>query len=605
LEWGRRFQRTTIRNAIRDQKNFIAVGTGGIFRSTDDGQVWNYVFIPPAPAPSSTIDLYAITYNGYVYIAAGADGIILSSNDSLSWTIRTSGTTSTITSLIWTGSVFIAAGHGGTILTSPDGITWTTRTSFSSNDIVDIAWNGNLFVAVTTAASGGVIGTSLDGINWTARSTGGLFQQFAITWGNGLFVIVGGNITPGMRAGISTSPDGITWTSNTTQLGVGQYKEVIWTGEFFFAINISGQAIGRIMRSSDGINWTAISPTGLVLEEYSTLLWVSRRLVSTGSAITWTDPMYLLFGSTIQVSNNIFNWTSRSSNRATLNSIAWSGTRFVAVGDNNGTIVTSENLGTWTVRSTSTLHVYLEVIWAGNIFITVGVPNQAGGIAPISWSTDGITWFGISSGTTNTLHSIAGSGSIYAAVGNNGTILTNSLAGIQNNATWTGRSSGTSNPLIKVIWTGSQFIAVGGAGTALTSPDGITWTARSTGLNSTTTLNSIAWSGSIFVAVGTDSSTGLSVVITSADAITWTVRTAPTTRLFSEVIWVGNRFVVVGSDSVFNTSLIITSSDGITWTQVSTSQQRLFGLVATPNRVIAVGFLGAVSTSPPLGYITH
>ncbi|MBI1821274.1 MAG: hypothetical protein HY036_00400 [Nitrospirae bacterium] len=49
--------------------------------------------------------------------------------------------------------------------------------------------------------------------------------------------------------------------------------------------------------------------------------------------------------------------------------------------------------------------------------------------------------------------------------------------------TWTARTSGTTNSLTGVVWSGSQFVAVGGnyqGVVVLTSPDGITWMTRAT-----------------------------------------------------------------------------------------------------------------------------
>ena len=63
-------------------------------------------------------------------------------------------------------------------------------------------------------------------------------------------------------------------------------------------------------------------------------------------------------------------------------------------------------------------------------------------------------------------------------------------------------------------------VAVGAHGTVLTSPDGITWTTRSTG--SAHYLYDVAWTGSQLVAVGAGSS-----VFTSPDAITWKRRYVP------------------------------------------------------------------------------
>ena len=83
------------------------------------------------------------------------------------------------------------------------------------------------------------------------------------------------------------------------------------------------------------------------------------------------------------------------------------------------------------------------------------------------------------------------------------------------------------------------FVAVGFSGTILTSPDGITWTTRTSG--TTYGLNGVTWSGTQFVAVGFSGT-----ILTSLDGITWTSRTSGTTYQLNGVIWSGTQFVAVG-----------------------------------------------------------
>ena len=63
---------------------------------------------------------------------------------------------------------------------------------------------------------------------------------------------------------------------------------------------------------------------------------------------------------------------------------------------------------------------------------------------------------------------------------------------------WTVQSAWTGYDLSGIVWSGTQFVAVGTD--VLTSPDGKTWTSQSSG--SGYNLFSVAWSGSQFAAVG-------------------------------------------------------------------------------------------------------
>jgi hypothetical protein len=70
-------------------------------------------------------------------VAVGANGTILTSPDTVTWTSRVSGTINLLYGVAWSGAEFVAVGFYGTILTSPDGITWTSRFSNSSmNDVL-------------------------------------------------------------------------------------------------------------------------------------------------------------------------------------------------------------------------------------------------------------------------------------------------------------------------------------------------------------------------------------------------------------------------------------------------------------------------------------
>ena len=59
---------------------------------------------------------------------------------------------------------------------------------------------------------------------------------------------------------------------------------------------------------------------------------------------------------------------------------------------------------------------------------------------------------------------------LYAAVGNSGTILTS-----PDGTSWTSRTSGTTEDLYGVTYANSTFVVVGTSGTILTSSDGTTW----------------------------------------------------------------------------------------------------------------------------------
>lgn len=80
-------------------------------------------------------DAYAfrdVMYANGQFVAIRDGGKIMTSPDGLTWTSRSSGTTSSLRTIIWDGSQYVVGGQNGTILTSPNGVTWTWRNSGSS-----------------------------------------------------------------------------------------------------------------------------------------------------------------------------------------------------------------------------------------------------------------------------------------------------------------------------------------------------------------------------------------------------------------------------------------------------------------------------------------
>jgi hypothetical protein len=154
--------------------------------------------------------------------------------------------------------------------------------------------------------------------------------------------------------------------------------------------------------------------------------------------------------------------------------------------------------------------------------------------------------------------------------------------------------------LMDVAWSDDLdlFCAVGlmpfGSPTVLggifTSPDGITWTARTHPKGSD--LYSITWSKDdrIFIAFG--NSDGVDAyIITSPDGINWTERSNPkNAHLQGAADWNGSIVVAVGALESGGDTYMITSSDGINWVERATGiTQGLFGIAWNGKVFVAVG----------------
>ena len=239
---------------------------------------------------------------------------------------------------------------------------------------------------------------------------------------------------------------------------------------------------------------------------------------------------------------------------------------------------------TWTTRTSAADNNWLSITWGGPAgqekFVAVSTTGTGNRVMT---SPDGITWTSRTSAADNEWRDVAWGGTAgqekFVAVASTGAVA-NTGTGTHvmtspDGITWTTRTSAANNDWRDVAWGGpagqEKFVAVSGTGTnnrVMTSPDGITWTTRTSASNNY--WNSVTWGGpagqETFVAV---SNTGTGTrVMTSADGITWTTRTSAADNNWNSVTSGGTsgqeRFVAVASTGTG--TRVMSSADGITWT---------------------------------------
>ena len=98
----------------------------------------------------NTSTFNSVIYANNMFVAVGASGSIVTSNDGVTWTKQTSPVTDKILySVIYANNMFVAVGENGSIVTSNDGVTWTEQTSPVTNKILrSVIYANNMFVVV-------------------------------------------------------------------------------------------------------------------------------------------------------------------------------------------------------------------------------------------------------------------------------------------------------------------------------------------------------------------------------------------------------------------------------------------------------------------------
>lgn len=281
----------------------------------DNATNWNTIQI------GNFATLNRVAWVQSAFMTVGNIGAIATSDCATGWTIQNSETNANLRSLCWSGTQYVVVGERNTILTSTDRVKWTDRTfqtadSFYYN-LNAIAWNGSKFVVVgwrQSAYSGSAILSSTDGINWTSNT---FFlphsELFGIAWSGNQFVAVGVGFLDGTAyAVILSSPDGITWSDRSFVSLSGYLNDIIWTGTEFFAVGGS-----FCVRSTNGVAWTSKSSPGM-------------------NQVIFTGKKYVGVGNGVFVSTDGISWIQTMPGNDLgyhLQSIAWSGKGYVAVGN--------------------------------------------------------------------------------------------------------------------------------------------------------------------------------------------------------------------------------------------------------------------------------
>ncbi|MBI5483048.1 MAG: hypothetical protein HY888_01135 [Deltaproteobacteria bacterium] len=268
---------------------------------------------------------------------------------------------------------------------------------------------------------------------------------------------------------------------------------------------------------------------------------------------------------------------------------------YVAVGSAGTILITPDGGATWPQKTSGTTKDLKAVAFGNNTFVA------AGNSGTICFSTDnGLTWQVAVSNVTKDLYNITYGNSLFVAVGYSGTIITS-----PDGVTWTKRTSGLENDF---YWTNElrgisfdsasgTFTAVGSAGTYLTSPDGITWTSKRKG--TTNTLSDVIYANNTFVTVG-----AMGTVLTSPDGKSWSDRSivTPGINLTLSGIAYGNSLFAAAGQS-YNTSayqatnVVYVSADGISWTQKTAPGTTALANIAFGNNTFVAGGANGIIVS--------
>jgi hypothetical protein len=203
----------------------------------------------------------------------------------------------------------------------------------------------------------------------------------------------------------------------------------------------------------------------------------------------------------------------------------------------------------------------------------------------------------VPTGFASDLSSVASSGSLFIALGTDGSILTS----IDGNA-WTSPTPGSipipsgnvrmNSLAFGLVSSAARYVAVGDGGNIFTSTDLVTWTQPQSG--TIRDLYNVSFPKDAFVATGANGT-----LLTSTDASNWTPQNSHTTNALRGATYgtgpaagVSAQYVVVGDSGT-----IVTSTDGMTWSSTTLPGLPNLRAICLGSRFVAVGQGGEVRYS--------
>jgi hypothetical protein len=505
---------STINALVRTSDNYwYLAGNGGLISySTNEGQSWNPVtsgttqninalIIGPdggvyyvanggvlgrrqsaetfTVVPSSTVNnLFALTSGNTKMLYAGASGFVNYIKDSF----FTTGTTSTINSVVFGNNLYVYGGSGGLLASSSNFSDWTARTSGTSSDILSLTYGNGVYLF---GGNAGLLGRSTDGANWSLVSSGTTSTIYSVYYnsGNYFFTAAGGLVR--------TSTDGSTWTtrsSGTTSL----INSIVYNTNY---ITLPGR---YVYVGAGGLIGATVSPT------FNSGTENDIRTIYTASSVS------------------AFH------------------------GSSNGEIRVTTNLGeTWTSRSTGVTANINSLIFssADNLYYF----GADGGI--IRTSTDSVTWSAVNTGVSNDINAVLVANNIKLFVADGGVLRTSTDL-----VTWSNRFSNTSNDLLTVNYNNGTWV-YGGAGGVIRRLTGNFYES-----NTIQTIRGIEFANGNYIHVG-----DLRTIATSTDLSNWVIRLPSLAggASLTDVTYSGNEYFVTGS-----TNELLTSNNLIDWASI-------------------------------------
>jgi hypothetical protein len=285
------------------------------------------------------------------------------------------------------------------------------------------------------------------------------------------------------------------------------------------------------------------------------------------SAILNNGTTWVAGGTTLKYSTTGKTWTT-ASGPTNVNSLAWTGTQWLAGCDGSNNLYTSIDAITWNLNTSLQSYTIIKVAYANNTIFVLSVGTILYSQNFGTWSSHVESVGAITGFTYTGTHYLFSSGTTLIKTQDLTTWTTSSLPSVSKSLTINNSSQGsaTVKPMT-LACSDSSYNTLG------YTYDGIQWY----GVGNTvlrTRANHAAWNGTIWVTVGKSVGTWFAI---SRDGINWQQQSDATFDEAYAVAWNGSYWIVAGEGATYS---LAKSTDGVLWTGIANSKT-LFSTRAT------------------------
>lgn len=453
-----------IKSFCRSSTAIYATGSvGGVFRSSDNGQVWKAV---NGGLPSRDFFPSITCTDDALILATSLNGVYRSTNEGQNWISSNSGIANmTIESVGTNGNIVFAGTSIGVYRSTNNGISWAHTASFIGQNISCFSTPGSFFFAGTKTS--GVFRTTNNGDNWTAVNNGIGFLNINTIYQKG------SDVYAGTDQGIYVSTNnGANWTLSNS----GMTSTIVVSISSIYDNLLAGTFGGVFHSTNNGQNWSSASSDLLNLQVYGLLSFDFNLLAGTVSGTYFS-------------SNNGASWNESDHGIANNNTravIALGNTIFAG----GVSLLRSTDFGdTWSrkVNGLTSTQVYSLTKMDNRVFAGTGIGAYR--------SDDlGENWIRVS-GLPNTVRAMHFTGSALFAGTNVRGVYKSTNGGLN----WFLSNSGmTDTSVFALASIGTEIFAGTLTGVFRSTDNGQTWDNINNGLPSVQVSALYVWGGTIY-----------------------------------------------------------------------------------------------------------